>query len=66
MKCDTRGLQLQAFNQIIDFDNGQADNPDTPSEGSRYTIGNVLKNPKLVSIITRSAFPPCSEILTVM
>ena len=36
------------FNEICNFDNGQADNPDTPQEGSRYTMGNVLKNPQLV------------------
>ena len=39
----------QAFPEIINFDNGQADNPDTPQEGSKYTMGNVLKNPKIVS-----------------
>ena len=37
----------KAFSEICKFDNGQADNPDTPAEGSRYTMGNVLKNPKL-------------------
>ena len=34
-----------AFPKICDFDNGQADNPDTPADGSKYTMGNVLKNP---------------------
>lgn len=38
-----------AFPEICNFDNGQADNPDLPSEGSKYTMGNVLKNPALVS-----------------
>ena len=42
-------MVLQVFDKIIDFDDGQADNPEIPSDGSRYTIGNVLKNPKLVS-----------------
>lgn len=46
-------MNVQVFNEIIDFDNGQADNPDTPSEGSRYTLGNVLKNPKLVGSVTQ-------------
>ncbi len=40
---------VQAFPEICNFDNGQADNPDTPQDGSRYTMGNVLKNPKIVS-----------------
>lgn len=39
-----------AFGEIINFDNGQADNPDAPQEGSRYTMGNVLKDPRMVSI----------------
>jgi multifunctional beta-oxidation protein len=39
----------KAFDEIINFDNGQADNPDTPAEGCRWTMGNVLKDPKLVS-----------------
>lgn len=41
-------LFLQAFTEIINFDNGQADNPNDPHEGSKYTMGNVLKNPKYV------------------
>jgi hypothetical protein len=39
---------FQAFNEICNFDNGQADNPDTPADGGIYTMGNVMKNPKLV------------------
>lgn len=39
----------KAFDEIINFDNGKADNPDAPAEGSRWTMGNVLKDPKLVS-----------------
>ena len=42
-------MDLQAFPEIINFDNGQADNPDLPAEGSRWTMGNVLKDPKMVS-----------------
>ncbi|KAK5163707.1 uncharacterized protein LTR77_010380 [Saxophila tyrrhenica] len=37
----------KVFNEICNFDNGQADNPDTPAEGSKWTMGNVMKNPKL-------------------
>ncbi|ETI20535.1 hypothetical protein G647_08572 [Cladophialophora carrionii CBS 160.54] len=39
----------EAFPEICNFDNGQADNPDTPQEGSKYTMGNVLKNPKIAA-----------------
>ena len=39
----------KAFDEICNFDNGQADSPDAPQEGSRWTMGNVLKDPKLVS-----------------
>jgi multifunctional beta-oxidation protein len=42
-------MHVQAFPEIINFDNGQADNPDLPAEGSRWTMGNVLKDPKMVS-----------------
>lgn len=38
----------QAFPEICNFDNGKADNPQTPPEGSKYTMGNVLKNEKIV------------------
>lgn len=38
-----------AFAEICNFDNGKADNPENPEEGSKYTMGNVLKNPKMVS-----------------
>ena len=44
---------FQAFPEIINFDNGQADNPDLPSEGSRYTMGNVLKHPKFAEIMSQ-------------
>ena len=40
---------IQAFSEICNFDNGQADNPETPADGSKYTMSNVLKNPKVVS-----------------
>lgn len=40
----------KAFAEICNFDNGQADNPENPQEGSRYTMGNVLKNPKFVRL----------------
>lgn len=39
-----------AFSEICNYDNGQADHPDEPQEGSKYTMGNVLKNPMLVSL----------------
>jgi multifunctional beta-oxidation protein len=39
----------QAFAKICDFDDGQADNPEAPSEGSKYTMGNVMKSEKMVS-----------------
>lgn len=39
----------QAMPEICNFDNGKADNPDTPQEGSKYTMGNAMKNPKIVS-----------------
>lgn len=42
-----------AFSEICNFDNGQADNPESPEEGSRFTTGNVLKNPALVSLSRR-------------
>jgi hypothetical protein len=38
----------KAFSKICDFDNGEADNPDEPAEGSRYTMGNVMKSERLV------------------
>lgn len=37
-----------AFGEICNFDNGQADNPEKPEDGSKYTMGNVMKNPQLV------------------
>ncbi len=42
-------MGVQAFPEIINFDNGLADNPDLPAEGSRWTMGNVLNDPKMVS-----------------
>ncbi|KAK5095495.1 hypothetical protein LTS08_008137 [Lithohypha guttulata] len=39
-----------AFAEICNFDNDQADNPESPEEGSKYTMGNVLKNPKMASL----------------
>ncbi|KAK6373231.1 hypothetical protein LTR64_005153 [Lithohypha guttulata] len=39
-----------AFAEICNFDDGQADNPESPEEGSKYTMGNVLKNPKMASL----------------
>ena len=38
---------MDSFATICDFDNGHADNPESPEQGSKYTMGNVLKNPKL-------------------
>lgn len=32
------------FSEICNFDNGEADWPDVPVDGSKYTISNVLKN----------------------
>ncbi|KAF2208653.1 hypothetical protein CERZMDRAFT_101103 [Cercospora zeae-maydis SCOH1-5] len=40
----------EVFSEICNFDNGKADNPDTPQEGSRYTMGNALKNSKLAGM----------------
>lgn len=37
----------EAFSEICNFDNGQADNPESPADGSRYTVGNIQKNPKM-------------------
>ena len=51
----SRGLLTsvsQVFPEICNFDNGKADNPDTPQEGSKYTMGNVLKNPKIVCLMS--------------
>ncbi|KAJ9613938.1 hypothetical protein H2200_002074 [Cladophialophora chaetospira] len=42
-----------AFAEICNFDNGQADNPDTPQEGSKYTTGNALKNPKIAAVLSQ-------------
>lgn len=44
-------IQVQAFAEICNFDNGHADNPDTPQEGSKWTMGNAMKNPTIVSFI---------------
>ena len=40
--------KLQVFPEICDFDNGKADNPDTPQEGSKYIMGNAVKGSRLV------------------
>ncbi|KIW16976.1 hypothetical protein PV08_04167 [Exophiala spinifera] len=40
----------EAFSEICNFDNGKADNPDTPSEGSKYTMGNAMKSPKVAGM----------------
>ena len=42
-----------AFAEICNFDNDQADNPDTPQEGSKYTQGNVAKNPKVAGLFSQ-------------
>jgi multifunctional beta-oxidation protein len=44
----------KALTEICNFDNGQADNPESPQDGSRYTMGNVLKNPRIVSRVPPS------------
>jgi multifunctional beta-oxidation protein len=33
----------KAFNEICNFDNGLADNPESPADGSKYSMGNVMK-----------------------
>ncbi|KAL6243922.1 hypothetical protein RBB50_009356 [Rhinocladiella similis] len=43
----------KAFGEICNFDNGKADNPESPQEGSRYTMGNVLKNPKVAASLSQ-------------
>ncbi|KIX96136.1 uncharacterized protein Z520_07914 [Fonsecaea multimorphosa CBS 102226] len=43
----------EAFSEICNFDNGKADNPDTPQDGSKYTMGNVLKNPKIAAALSQ-------------
>lgn len=42
------------FSEICNFDNGQADNPDLPADGNRYTISNVFKDAKKVSKPSKS------------
>lgn len=56
-------ILVQAFNEIINFENGQADNPDTPADGSKYTMGNVMKNPKLVSVSSARKLELSADIL---
>lgn len=46
---------VKAFSEICNFDNGLADNPDTPQEGSKWTMGNAMKNPNVVSLISLSS-----------
>ncbi len=42
--CEMRAklVRLQVFGEIINFDNGQADNPDTPADGGKYTMVSGL------------------------
>ncbi|KAF2424511.1 NAD(P)-binding protein [Tothia fuscella] len=35
---------FQAFGEICNFDNGLADNPETPADGSKYSMGNLEKS----------------------
>ncbi|KPI40313.1 Peroxisomal hydratase-dehydrogenase-epimerase [Cyphellophora attinorum] len=44
---------MAALPEICNFDNGKADNPDDPQEGSKYTMGNVLKNPKIAGALSQ-------------
>ncbi|KAI1612333.1 peroxisomal hydratase-dehydrogenase-epimerase [Exophiala viscosa] len=37
----------EAFPEICNFDNGKADNPDTPQDGGRWSMENILRNPKI-------------------
>ena len=41
---------LQVFNKIIDFDNGRADHPASPMDGSKVIIAN-MENTLTVSIL---------------
>lgn len=34
---------LEAFPKIVDFDDGKADNPETPLDGSKYSTANLQK-----------------------
>ncbi|KAK5446351.1 hypothetical protein LTS15_010047 [Exophiala xenobiotica] len=43
----------EAFPEICNFDNGKADNPETPQDGSKYTMGNVLKNPRIAKSLSQ-------------
>ena len=46
---DKAAHMIKVFSKICDFDDGQADNPDTPQDGSKYTMGNLMKREKLVT-----------------
>jgi multifunctional beta-oxidation protein len=35
------------FGRICDFDNGLADNPESPADGSKYSQGNIAKSKQL-------------------
>jgi len=35
---------VQAFDKICDFDDGQADHPETPADGNRWTMANVERS----------------------
>jgi multifunctional beta-oxidation protein len=37
----------QEFGRICDFDNGLADNPESPADGGKYSQGNIAKSKKL-------------------
>lgn len=42
----------EKFAQICDFDNGLADHPDSPADGSKYSMANVMRNPKIQKLNT--------------
>jgi len=43
----------EKFAQICDFDNGLADNPDAPADGSKYSMANVMRNPAIQKLNTQ-------------
>ena len=60
--CNASMLTVyQAFSKICDFDNGEADNPEAPADGSRYTMGNVMKSERMVCFQ-----PHCSSPALIM
>lgn len=42
----------EKFAQICDFGNGLADWPDSPADGSKYSMANVMRNPKIQKLNT--------------